>query len=154
MIPHHILLLIALLGILAPAQALDYGDHTSATITHKAWEALAAQRFDDAVGYARKCIELYEKQAVETQKGLAEPVPGTDREAVFKFWALNDVGTCFFIMGQALEKQEKGVDALGAYRQLVEKVPFAQTWDPQGWFWKPADAAKARIRVLEFDTLK
>ena len=154
MIHHRIFLFVALLSLAAPAWALDFGDHSSATITGKAWEALNAQRYDEAIGYAKKCVELYEKQAGEMQRGLTEPVPGADREAVFKLWALHDVGTCLFIVGQALEKQQKGKEALAAYRQLVEKVPFAQAWDPQGWFWKPADGAKARIKALEFDTLK
>ena len=87
------------------------------------------------------------------QKELKEPVTG-DKEAVAKMWALNDAGTCLFIMGQALEKQSKGAEALAAYKQLVEKMPFAQCWDPKGWFWKPAEGAKTRIKALEFDSLK
>jgi hypothetical protein len=148
-------MILALLAALpVRGQQLDFGDHASATITQKAWEALNAQTYANAVGYAKKCVELYEKQAVEMQKGLKEPVPNADREAVSKLWALNDVGTCLFIIGQAMEKQEKGADALAAYRQLVEKVPFAQCWDPKGWFWKPAEGAKTRIKALEFDALK
>ena len=154
----HSLLLPMILALLAAlpvrGQQLDFGDHSSATITQKAWEALNSQNYANAVGYAKKCVELYEKQAVEMQKGLKEPVPNADREAVSKLWALNDVGTCLFIIGQAMEKQEKGADALAAYKQLVEKVPFAQCWDPKGWFWKPAEGAKTRIKALEFDALK
>ena len=91
----------------AHADSLDFGDQSSATITGKAWEALAAKNYDNAVAYAKKCVELYEKQAVEMQKDLKEPVGPDDHEAVFKKWALNDVGTCLYIMGQALEKQDK-----------------------------------------------
>ena len=148
-----LILILTFICFAAQAQQLDFGDHSSATITTKAWDALNAKNYDNAVGYAKKCIEMYEKQAVEMQQGLKEPVTG-DKDAVSKMWALNDVGTCFFIMGQALEKQDKGKDALAAYKQLMEKVSFAQTWDTKGWFWKPADAAKARIKALEFDTLK
>ncbi len=148
-----LLLTLALALHTAHAQQLDFGDHSSATITTKAWEALNSKNYDSAVGYAKKCIEMYEKQAVEMQKGLKEPVTG-DKDAVAKLWALNDVGTCFFIMGQALEKQEKNAEALAAYKQLAEKVPFAQCWDTKGWFWKPAEGAKGRIKALEFDTLK
>ena len=147
------LLTLALACLTAHAQQLDFGDHSSATITTKAWDALNAKSYDNAVAYAKKCVEMYEKQAVEMQKGLKEPVTG-EKDAVAKMWALNDVGTCLFIMGQALEKQEKSVDALATYKQLVEKVPFAQCWDSKGWFWKPAEGAKGRIKALEFDTLK
>jgi tetratricopeptide (TPR) repeat protein len=138
----------------AHGQDLDYGDHSSATLTGKAWKSLEAKKYSDAIAYAKKCVELYEKQAVEMQKELKEPVSPDDREAVSKKWALNDVGTCLFITGQAYEKQDKGMDAIAAYKQLIEKVPFAQCWDPKGWFWKPATAAKARIKALEFDSQK
>ena len=148
------LLLALFTSLAAPAQTLDFGDHASSTITGKAWGALNAKNYDQAVAYAKKCVEMYEQQALEMQKSLKEPVPNKDKEAVSKLWALNDVGTCLFITGQALEKQDKGKEALAAYKQLVEKLPFAQCWDTKGWFWKPADGAKARIKALEFDTLK
>ena len=149
----HTLLLPLLLALFAAvctgAEALDFGDRSAATITGKAWAALDSEKYDEAIGYAKKCVELYEKQAVAMQKELKEPVPDTDKEAVLKKWALNEVGTCLFIMGQALEQQKKRPEALAAYQQLVEKLPFAQCWDPQGWFWKPADAAKDRVKALE-----
>ena len=106
------------------------------------------------MAYAKKCVELYEKEAVDMQKELKEPVKGDDKEAVGKKWALNDVGTCLFIMGQAYEKQDKPKEAVAAYKQLREKVAFAQCWDPKGWYWKPADAAKDRLKALEFDSGK
>jgi tetratricopeptide (TPR) repeat protein len=146
--------IVALLACLpVHGEELNFGDHSSSVITGKAWDSLNAKNYADAVAYAKKCVEMYEKQAVEMQKELKEPVTG-EKEAVSKLWALNDVGTCLFITGQALEKLEKPADALAAYKQLVEKVSFAQCWDTKGWFWKPADAAKARIKSLEFDTLK
>jgi hypothetical protein len=138
----------------ARAEDLDFGDRTSATLTSKAWKALGDGKPADAVAYARKCVEMYEKQAADMQKDLKAPVPAEDKEAVSSKWALNDVGTCLYIMGQALEKQDKGKEAVAAYKQLVEKLPYAQCWDPKGWFWKPADAAKTRIKSLEFDSAK
>jgi tetratricopeptide (TPR) repeat protein len=150
-----ILTCLAMLLACLPLQAgdLDLGDYSSSTITAKAWAALGSKNYAEAIAYANKCVEMYEKQAVEMQKELTAPVAG-DREEVFKKWAMNDVGTCFFITGQAFEKQDKAPEALAAYKQLVEKVPFAQCWDTKGWFWKPADAAKARLKALEFDSLK
>ena len=142
------------LSVAVHAAPLDFGDHSSSTLTAKAWEASNGGKHEEAIGYSRKCVELYQTKAEEMQKSLTAPVPADNQEEVFKQWALNDVGTCLFILGQALEKQDKGKEALAAYKQLVEKVSYAQTWDPQGWFWKPADAAKARIKALEFDTLK
>jgi tetratricopeptide (TPR) repeat protein len=138
----------------AYGQTLDYGDRSSETLTGKAWKALEDKNYANAIAYAKKCVEMYEKQAVEMQKELKEPVSADDREAVFKKWALNDVGSSLFIIGQASEKQDKNADALAAYKKLVDKVPFAQCWDPKGWFWKPAEAAKGRIKALESESSK
>ncbi|MBE7159385.1 MAG: beta-glucanase precursor, partial [Rhodospirillales bacterium] len=68
-------------------------------------------------------------------------------------WALNDVGTCYFIKGQALESQGKKKDAVAAFKYLSDNLAFAQCWDPKGWFWKPADAARDKTKKLEFDAL-
>jgi hypothetical protein len=148
------LVAVAFACLTARAEEPDFGDASSSTLTTKAWNALNAKDYKLAVTFAKKCVDLYEKEAVKMQKDLKAPVPADDKEAVAKKWALNDVGTCFYIMAQALEKQDKGKEALAAYKEIVEKVSYAQCWDPKGWYWKPADAAKTRIKALEFDTMK
>ena len=84
---------------------LDFGDASSATLTTKAWESFEAKKYDDAIEFAKKCIKLYEKDALVMQKSLKKPVPVTNKDAVAEQWALNDVGTCYFILGQSLEQQ-------------------------------------------------
>jgi hypothetical protein len=129
-------------------RAQDYGDHSSATLTTKAWESLAAGDADLVAAYVGKCRELYEAEAKKQQAGLAEFAPA---EKAHDFWALNDVGTCTFIEGQSLEKQGKKKEAIEAYRRLANELKFCQCWDTKGWFWKPAEAATGRIKELEFD---
>lgn len=137
----------------APAEAaLDFGDLSSETLTRKAWDAFNAKDHVKATGYARKCIELYKDKAVEMQKALG--APATEKDEVFKSWALNDVGTCHFILGQALEAQGKGKEAIAPLKFLVENLAFAQCWDAKGWFWKPADAARERVKALEYEALE
>ncbi|MEI6491034.1 MAG: beta-glucanase precursor [Verrucomicrobiota bacterium] len=135
----------------APAAPLDFGDFNSATLTSKAWKASEAKDFASAVGYAAKCIETHGAKAVEQQKALTAPL--TEKEQIFAQWALNDVGTCYFIQGQVLEKQGKTKEAIASYKYLVDNLAFAQCWDTKGWFWKPAGAAAGRIKALEFDAL-
>lgn len=113
---------------------------------------MSAQKPEDCVGYAKKCIEMYETQAIEMQAALSDYASGSQDE-VAKHWALNDVGTCYFILGQLYEKQGNNEAALAAYKALTEKLKYAQCWDANGWFWKPADAAKERVVALEFDAL-
>jgi hypothetical protein len=75
-----------------------------------------------------------------------------DKDSANTYWALNDVGTCYFIAGKALDDKGDKKGAVAAYKFLVDKLAFAQCWDPGGWFWKPADAAKKRLAELQFDS--
>ena len=100
------------------------------------------------------CIKLFEKEALKMQKTLKAPIPtggnqGLNREAVQALWALNEVGSCYFLQGKAYEQLKKPELALESYRKLVNELPYAQCWDPGGWFWKPAKAAQKRIAALE-----
>ena len=132
----------------APARPQDFGDHSSATLTTKAWQALADRKDDLVVAYTVKCRELYEAEARKQQAALADFAPA---DTAHGQWALNDVGTCLFIEGQLFEKQGRPKEAIRAYRRLVDDLRFCQCWDTKGWFWKPAEAAAARLKQLEFD---
>jgi hypothetical protein len=132
----------------------EFGDFSSSSLTAKAWQAMDRREYRDAVVFAKKCVELYGKQAVEMQQSQAEPVPGNLKEEVAKQWALNDAGTCLFILGQAYERLDKGTEALIAYRKLLGEMSFAHSWDTRGWYWMPADIAKMRVKMLEYDALR
>lgn len=138
----------------APAQAAppayDFGNFSSETLTGKAWAATEAKDYVAVKVYADKCREMFGAQAEEMQKKMTAPA---DKDTAFEYWALNDVGTSSFLLGQALEKQGDTKGAIEAYKYVVEKTPYAQCWDPKGWFWKPADAAGARLKALEFDAM-
>jgi len=129
------------------AEPLDFGDHTSATLTGKAWKALGEQRYDDALAYTGKCRELYMAEALKQQAALTDFVPA---EKAHDSWALNDVGTCLFIEGQGLEKHDKP-KAAATYRELATALKFCQCWDPKGWFWRPAEVAAEKVKQLQFD---
>lgn len=130
------------------ARAQDFGDHTSATLTGKAWQALAAGQSELVLAYTGKCRELYLAEAVRQQESLADFAPA---DKAHDAWALNDVGTCLFIEGQLHEKAGQTAAALAAYRKLADELKFSQCWDAKGWFWRPAEAAAGRIKQLEFD---
>lgn len=128
------------------AEGLDYGDHGSATLQIKAWEALGEGRYTDAVKYTEKCAELYEDEARKMQTSLnAKPAPDTAHD----YWALNDVGTCYFVRGEALTKLREYERALAAYKVVKDELFYSQAWDPKGWFWSPSDAADPKIAMLE-----
>lgn len=134
----------------APAAAADAGanDSKSSTLTTNAWKALEAKDYDAAIATTNKCITLYKEQAVKMQAGLQAPAP---KDTAAQLWALNDVGTCYFIQGKALDEKGDKKGATDAYKFLVDNLSFAQCWDPKGWFWKPGDAARKRLAELQFD---
>ncbi|MBF0387920.1 MAG: tetratricopeptide repeat protein [Candidatus Omnitrophica bacterium] len=127
---------------------LDFGDMSSSAISTKAWEALAKKDLDGVQAYVNKNIELYGARAREMQASLKE-FPWESQEKIYSFWALNDVGTSLFILGQAYRNAGKNVEALTIFKQLAKEYGYSQCWDTQGWFWKPAEAAEQQIIELE-----
>jgi len=126
---------------------LDFGDYTSTTLAQKAWGSLAAKDLKAVEVYVNKADELYAKKAKEMQMGLKDYASG-DNKNIFKYWALNDVGTAWFILGQAYQDAGKKEQATQAYKKVVNEYSFAQCWDPKGWFWKPSEAAQKKLAEL------
>ncbi len=132
------------LAMIESGSDLDFGDYSSSALVSKAWKALGDKDLDDVLAYVNKVIELYADQAKTMQGSLTE-YPWESKEKIFSYWALNDVGTAFYVKGEALKNSGQMEEASEAYRQLVEDYFYAQCWDPQGWFWKPSEAAQKRL---------
>lgn len=136
----------------------DFGDYRSETLTTRAWNALNTGGLDAVIVYTNKCIDLYKDKAKEMQASLKEYPWGEtkekEKENVFKYWALNDVGTCLFIQGSALRKMGKNAEAKAVFQKIINEYSFAQCWDTQGWFWKPADGAREQITDIEATSAK
>ena len=136
------------LAAIESGSTIDYGDYTSETLTTKAWAALKNNDLEGVLAYTGKCLELYSPKAKEMQGTLKE-YPWESKEKIFTYWALNDVGTCLYIQGQALKNASKTENAKEAFKKLISEYSFAQCWDPQGWFWKPVDAAQRELDTIE-----
>jgi len=137
------------MAILDSGAVVDFGDYTSSFLTTQAWKTLADAENDDSAVflYINKVLELYETKAVEMQNSLTE-YPWQSREVIFRHWALNDVGTCLFIKGEAYKKLGRNKEAKETYQKLIDNFFYAQCWDPQGWFWKPAEGAQDSLDAL------
>jgi tetratricopeptide (TPR) repeat protein len=127
---------------------LDFGDMTSAAIAKGAWAALAKKDLESVKAYVEKNLQLYGQRGKEMQASLKE-FPWESPEKIFSYWALNDVGTSLFILGQAYRDAGNKDEAIATFKKLVNEYYFSQCWDPQGWFWKPAEAAQQQIIELE-----
>jgi hypothetical protein len=126
----------------------DFGDYRSETLTGKAWQAYNQNDLDAVLAYTNKCIDLFQDKAKEMQASLTA-YPWKNKEEIFSYWALNDVGTCLFIQGDAQLKAGNIIEAKKAFDRLIDEFSFAQAWDPKGWFWKPVDAAKEKLAEIE-----
>lgn len=124
----------------------DFGDNKSETLTAKAWDALIEKDYDAVLAYAKRCVSLYESRA-KTQQNLLEELPKGDD--VFQYWALNDVGTCYYLIGEAYCAKKKYELAKRAYRKVIKKLPFAQCYDPAGYHVKVAVSCEKKLVVLD-----
>ena len=130
------------------AQAFNFGDYRSSTLTGKAWEALAKNDIESVLAYTNKCIELYAETARKMQADLKAYPTGANEE-VFKYWAINDVATSYYIQAEAYHKANMKDESKEAYNKVIKEYSFGQTWDVKGWFWKPAEAAKEKLAMIE-----
>lgn len=138
----------------AASGELDYGDFTSQTLTTKAWDAFNAGDYMTAIKYTDKTAEMYEAQALEMQETLKTEVQTQAAKPAYevhKNWALNDVGTGYYIKGESLMKLGMEDEALEAFKMVKNQLYYAQTWDPKGWFWSPAEAVTPKILQLSDD---
>lgn len=141
-------ILLSVCMVHTPAEAYNFGDFRSETLTTKAWGALAEEDLEAVLAYTNKCIELYGKQAKKMQDSLEDYPRGSNQE-IFGYWALNDVATSLFIQGEAYRKAKMNDEAKEVYKKVIDEYRFGQAWDTKGWFWKPAAAAKEKIAMLE-----
>lgn len=125
---------------------------TSEEFVTAAWKAHNGNDFDQAIKLAQECVNKWEAEAITQQNALSgEPPNGIvteeEKKEIFAHWALNDVGTAYFIIAEASLKNGKTNEAKLAYEK-VKKFPFARTWDPKGWFWSPAKEASKRLTSI------
>ena len=135
------------IAMIESGSSLDFGDYSSSFLTSQAWKALGADDSESVVVYVDKVLELYEDKAKVMQTSMTE-YAWQSKEDIFAQWALNDVGTAFFIKGEAFKKTGENKMAKKAYKKLVDNYYYAQCWDPNGWFWKPAEVAQQSLDEL------
>ncbi|MBZ0166584.1 MAG: tetratricopeptide repeat protein [Candidatus Omnitrophica bacterium] len=127
---------------------LDFGDYSSMTLMVLAWKALDEGDIEAVLAYTNKCIELYTEDAARMQKELTE-IPGGEPASIHAYWALNDVATAHFIQAEAYFKSDMLDKAKEAYQQVLDHYPYAQCWDPRGWFWKVGAGATEKIKMID-----
>jgi hypothetical protein len=128
----------------------------SVELTSKAWDAHGKNKHEEAVKAAEKCIAAYEAAALKIQEQLVKEkkdlptgeVTDEEKKTIQSNGPLNDVGACYIIKGLSLVALKKNDEAKEAFKSAV-KLSQARVWDPQGWFWSPAETADEELDKLE-----
>lgn len=115
---------------------IDFGDSSSSYLTAKAWESYGKKDYKAAVGFAGQCIKMYKEAALWQQKSLTKYPSKKD---INKYWALNDVGTCYFILGKSYRALKQKKQAKECFNFIKRNLYYASCWDPKGWYWKVAE---------------
>jgi len=117
--------------------------------TAKIWEAMGRKNWDAAIAQANRVIRIWGPQARRTNDQLKGYAPAKDAK---KYGNLNEVGVSLLLKGDALSRKGDKVAAKVAYQTLLNQYPYAQVWDPKGWFWKPAEEARKKLVLLQKET--
>ncbi len=110
-----------------------------------AWEKSGQGDLEGLQKLTEECLKLYGREAREQQASLSDfPARGKEDD----FAALNDVATVLFIRAEALMNYGKKDEAIKNFQEIIDKYPYAQAWDPRGWFWKVAEKSQDSIDVM------
>ncbi|MCM8819562.1 MAG: hypothetical protein NC925_02080 [Candidatus Omnitrophica bacterium] len=116
-------------------------------LINKAWGAHGRGDIEETFKYTNKIIELYKDKADKEQKELkAMPTKKNEIQAVSN---LNNVATAYFIQAESYRSEGKLEEAKKIFELIIDKYPFAQAYDPRGWFWSISEKAKAALKQLE-----
>ncbi len=159
-------------SLVAERDTCPFPESSRAYVT-LAWARLNRKRFEVAMAIAEACIVRFQGIAAKQQLDHAReygdgwpdlsPDPDKNKDVLEKYWALYDVATCFFILGQAYEKQANVArenqkllyeKAIGCYDEIIRKYPGAQCFDPRGpWYFRAKEAAERQINLISSDKL-
>jgi hypothetical protein len=150
-----IIFLLVVSGILLARE-----EYKNEQLTTEAWKAYNDGKYTSAIDKAKECILEFQGEALRQEEALRDakaeqpPIGKTTEEIageIFKRGILNDVGTCWVVIGMSelkLNHEEKAISAFEKARQFT----YARTYDPS-WegFWSPSEKAADYIKSLQGD---
>jgi beta-glucuronidase len=124
----------------------SFAQEYSSEYVKKAWALSGEKKYDEVYQVTNECIERFSSQAEKLASTLTKfPPKGGESE----FTVMNDVATCYFIQGEALMYAGKVEEAKKVFKEVIEKFPFAQSYDPRGWYWSIREKAEVTLKKLE-----
>jgi tetratricopeptide (TPR) repeat protein len=131
--------------LLAIENDVDWYNSSSENLTQNTWKYYGEDDYKKAEFFAKKCIDLYLESAKQQQKEITK-MPQAN--FIPYYWAVNDVGTCCFILGEIYTKQNKISDAVKMFETVVNDIYYSQCWDPKGWYWQVAAVCRDRLNKI------
>lgn len=113
------------------------------------WDELGKKNFSRVYEITGKCIAEFGEEA-DKIAGTLSNFPPKGKENIYK--VMNNVATCYFIKGEALMREGKNDEAKKVFKAIIDKYPYAQAFDPRGWFWSLRE--KSEITLKKFKTGK
>ena len=119
-------------------------------------EFFAAEQYADAVTTVNACFRHWGPAAGQQQKKLHDegakcpPVGEVGERVKRKIDAnglLNDVSMALWAKARSLHELDQVEPAKKAYAQCIY-MACGRAWDPQGWFWSPAEDCANQAREL------
>ncbi|MCP4653244.1 MAG: hypothetical protein GY858_07670 [Candidatus Omnitrophica bacterium] len=122
---------------------------TSQEYVKKAWTMQGKGDHNAAINAADKCIDAFSKDATALSADLTDFPPKGKED---NYQIMNDVAICYFIKGETLRnmaveqenetKEETLERAIATLEEVIEKYPYAQAFDPRGWYWSIKEKAE------------
>jgi len=114
------------------------------------WETSSKGDLDGLEALTKRCLKIYGEEAKKQQKMLKDfPTRGEEEN----YQSLNDVGTCLFILAEALMNHGKTNEAVSQFQDAIEKYSWAQAWDPsRGTYWSIKEKSEASIKIIQGKT--
>ncbi|MEM7390827.1 MAG: glycosyl hydrolase [Verrucomicrobiota bacterium] len=120
-------------------------------LTQEAWGALGDRNWAAVAQLADRSDQRWGATARKANRQLnAYP---KEKEAG-RYALLNELATITFIKGEALRKKGSRAEAMAAYRMVEQDFTYGQCWDPNGWWWKPAEAAGDALAKMAPELVK
>lgn len=145
-------------AVAAPVSTRGQTKHEA--LTAAAWSALVAADYPAAIANAEKCILDFKDRAKGLQADLEKagrPLPsgsvtGEARTAILANSPLNEVATCYFIIGEAnrlfVRTDPVRLNAARSAYEEARKLTFGRGYNTNGVFWIPAEKANLRLQAL------
>lgn len=119
-----------------------FAQELSDEYVRKAWFASGQRNFNEVYKATDECITRFAEEAHGLAKTLSD---FPSKEKINEYQIMNDVATCYFIKGEALFKENKLDESVKILTEVIEKFPYAQAFDPRGWYWSIKDKAEKTL---------